>query len=231
LVFCLLLPCDPVKSLDPAPLGLFTPELTLGWRIDRHNLQGKLFQVIPSEPRNEPTRQVVAVTKSLTRDVGTERSVKTVSGLITALPNPMHRANNMVVQALVRFEGPDCCCGIASGRKVEPAMLRCKVNHSLDKAPLVDERRSDVVLQSGRRFIDHFDEALNIQALERCETSRPYRDDPSAALFGRDVAISEFAFPAQSRAGPGAVLGDSVSRVRRQVIRASMNGRDRALES
>ena len=110
-------------------------------------------------------------------------------------------------------------------------MLRRKVNNTFHKPPLMDERRSDVVLQSGRRFIDHFDEPLIIQVLERLEASRPYGDDPTAAVFGRNVAIDEFDFPAQSRTGPRAVFGDSVSRVRRQVIRASMYGRDRALES
>jgi hypothetical protein len=203
----------------------------LGRRVDWYNLQDKRFQITPPEPRNEPARQVVAVTKSFTRDVGTERGVKTVSGLITALPNPMHRANNMVVQALVRFEGPDCCYGIASRRKVDPAMLRRKVNNTFHKPPLMDERRSDIVLQSGRRFIDHFDEPLIIQILERLEASRLYGDDPSAAIFGRSVAIGEFDFPAQSRTGPRAVFGDSVSCVSGQVIWASMHGRDRARES
>lgn len=86
MILSLPLPCHPVERLDLASLGLFAPKLTLRWRIDWHNLQGELFQIISPESGDEPACQVVAVAKSFARDLRTERSVKTVSGLIAALP-------------------------------------------------------------------------------------------------------------------------------------------------
>ena len=79
-----------------------------------------------TEPAEEPACHVVAVAKSFACDSRIESSVKTVSGLIATKPQPVHGANHVVVQAQVRFERPDPCCGVGSEGEVEAAMCAAR---------------------------------------------------------------------------------------------------------